>query len=95
MTYVYIKQKEGPGCYLYTVGCYDPSGQWNPESDHETREDAADRVNYLNGAGAVSAKELTDRVSQATLDGYDAGFRAGEISGFDRASRVAVEAMKA
>jgi hypothetical protein len=25
------------------------NGKWNPESDHETREEAAKRVHYLNG----------------------------------------------
>jgi hypothetical protein len=31
------------------VGFYDPSGKWIPESDHGNREDAADRVHWLNG----------------------------------------------
>jgi len=43
--YVY-KQVEQ---YVYTVGFYEPSGKWIPESDHSTREDAAARVHYLNG----------------------------------------------
>jgi hypothetical protein len=34
---------------LWTVGFYDPSGKWVPESDHDKREDAAARVHYLNG----------------------------------------------
>jgi len=34
---------------LYTVGFYTPSGDWHPESDHESREAAAARCNYLNG----------------------------------------------
>lgn len=35
---------------IYTVGYYHPvTGQWNAESDHRTREQAAARVNYLNG----------------------------------------------
>lgn len=44
--YVYIMSEPA----LYTVGFYDPSGQWQPESDHETRESAASRVAYLNGS---------------------------------------------
>ena len=35
--------------YLYTVGFYDPSGKWQSESDHGTKEEAAARVHYLNG----------------------------------------------
>ncbi len=35
------------GCY--TVGYYDPSGNFQPESDHDTADEAAKRVHYLNG----------------------------------------------
>lgn len=45
-TYVYVKSK---GEQLWTVGFYEPSGQWHAESDHDTPEKAAARVNYLNG----------------------------------------------
>ena len=34
---------------LHTVGHYAPDGKWIPESDHNTDEQAAERVNYLNG----------------------------------------------
>ena len=43
--YVYIKSEPG----LWTVGFYRPNGQWEPESDHGSKEDAAGRVAYLNG----------------------------------------------
>lgn len=43
--YVYIKSEQ----YLWTVGFYDPSGKWIPESDHESEESASKRVHYLNG----------------------------------------------
>jgi hypothetical protein len=43
--YVYIKSEPG----LWTVGFYAPNGTWYPESDHESKEAAADRVAYLNG----------------------------------------------
>ena len=66
--YVYIRS-EKPGWYpsphqensvyltgsLWTVGFYSPDGKFNPESDHETPELAADRVAYLNGSGAVQS----------------------------------------
>lgn len=49
--YVYIQSEHmaEDGCDLFTVGFYDPSGRWQPESDHETSEAAAERVHYLNG----------------------------------------------
>ena len=47
--YVYILSEPG----LWTVGFYDPSGQWIPESDHTSREEAAERVRYLNGGKHV------------------------------------------
>lgn len=43
--YVYIKTES----QLWTVGFYLPNGKWNPESDHDTRESASERVHYLNG----------------------------------------------
>mgnify|MGYP001562754587 CR=1 FL=1 len=43
--WVYICSEPG----LYPVGFYDPSGKWLPESDHNTAEEAARRVHYLNG----------------------------------------------
>jgi hypothetical protein len=43
--YVYVRSEPG----LFTVGFYDPTGKWHAESDHGTREQAAVRVNYLNG----------------------------------------------
>lgn len=43
--YVYVKSEPG----LWTVGFYDPSGKWEPHSDHSTIESADGMVNYLNG----------------------------------------------
>lgn len=34
---------------LWTVGFYTPDGKWEPESDHDSAEKAAERVHYLNG----------------------------------------------
>ncbi len=48
--YVYIQSEPG----LYTVGFYDPSGKWHPETDHDNSEEAAKRVAWLNG-GSISA----------------------------------------
>ena len=48
--YVYIKSEPG----LFTVGFYDPRGEWQPESDHTDSADAAQRVHYLNGGKSES-----------------------------------------
>lgn len=47
MNYVYIRSEPG----LWTVGFYDPQGKWHADSDYEDREEAAQRVHYLNGGG--------------------------------------------
>ena len=60
--YVYI-QSEKTGWYpsprqensvwltgsLWTAGFYSPGDKWNPESDHDNKEEAAKRVAWLNG----------------------------------------------
>ncbi len=46
---MYVYRSFEPG--LYTVGFYDPSGTFVPESDWRTIEEAAARVRYLNGGG--------------------------------------------
>lgn len=45
MSYVYKRSEPG----LWTVGFYAPDGCWEPESDHDDREQAAKRTHYLNG----------------------------------------------
>ena len=44
--YVYIKSEPN----LFTVGFYKPDGKWEPEKDCPTREEAANRVAWLNGS---------------------------------------------
>lgn len=44
---MYVYKQTEPG--LWTVGYYEPSGKWIPESDHDTPQAAAERVHYLNG----------------------------------------------
>lgn len=43
--WVYIQSEP----YLWTVGFYSPDGTWNTDSDHSTKEAAAERVHWLNG----------------------------------------------
>lgn len=44
---MYVYKQTEPG--LWTVGFYTPQGEWEPESDHGSPEEAAERVHYLNG----------------------------------------------
>ena len=53
---MYVYQRFEPGCY--TVGFYTPKGEWEPESDHSTREEAASRVHYLNGSSDFLSEAL-------------------------------------
>jgi hypothetical protein len=54
---------------LWTVGHYDPSGKWEPESDHSTMRAAAERVHWLNGGVTEEQiEELVRRVAQPTVD---------------------------
>lgn len=54
--YVYIESdrwqdEHGYVTVTYTVGFYDPSGEWHAETDFNDREEAAKRVAWLNGRG--------------------------------------------
>ena len=57
--YVYIRSEEN----LWTVGFYDPTGEWHSEGDYGDREEAADRVAYLNGAHPSLAERI-ERLEQ-------------------------------
>jgi hypothetical protein len=52
--YVYLRSEP----HLFTVGFYDPKGQWHPESDWDSREEAARRVHYLNGGKDEDAEQV-------------------------------------
>ena len=61
MNYVYIRSEPS----LWTVGFYEPDGKWNPESDHGSKDAAAERVNYLNGGSDSAAiKDLREKVAK-------------------------------
>lgn len=59
-TWVYKESEPG----LYTVGFYTPSGAWKPDSDHTEREQAANRVYYLNGGSIhiTISKSIIDSI---------------------------------
>ncbi len=45
MMWVYQSFEKG----LYTTGYYSPDGKWHGDRDFGSKEEAATRVNYLNG----------------------------------------------
>lgn len=65
MSYVYIRPR---GENLYTVGFFEPDGTWHSESDHSTRDEAAARVNYLNGGPSRDVVQALDAIS-AVIEG--------------------------
>jgi hypothetical protein len=52
--YVYVQSEKN----LWTVGFNDPNGLWHPDSDHSTREAAAERTAWLNGSHPPNAQPL-------------------------------------
>lgn len=72
--FVYLRTEPG----LWTVGHYDPSGKWQPESDHDSTASAADRVAYLNGGGTRTDeyrvtyryRDEPDDAGQRVMDGF-------------------------
>ncbi len=51
---MWIYKQTEPG--LFTVGFYAPDGSWNTDSDHGSREEAANRAAFLNGNQAAGKK---------------------------------------
>ena len=84
MTYTYLRSEPG----LWTVGDYAPDGRWQPESDHDSREDAAQRVAWLNGSGEPPAPPagvlLTPRDRRLLLAALAdaAAYRTDRATGF-------------
>jgi hypothetical protein len=46
MIWVYLESRPNG---LWTVGFYSPDGEWHPQTDYDSEEEAAKRVHYLNG----------------------------------------------
>ena len=51
---------------LWTVGFYDPKGQWHSESDHDDPEKAALRVRWLNGQASDDINALRETLKDPT-----------------------------
>ena len=60
---MYVYSEAGPN--LFTVGFYPPNNVFERESDHPTREEAAARVNYLNGG--ISPERLARAIMDAPI----------------------------
>ena len=59
--WVYLKSKTPDR--LWTVGFYTPEGRWEAESDHDSPEEAAQRVRWLSGGGvAEGLPELVNAI---------------------------------
>jgi hypothetical protein len=79
----WVYKRSEPG--LWTVGFYDPSGCWNPESDHESPEEAAKHVRWLNGGrGEEGVDNICHLIATATPADFAAIRRA--LSAVDPAS---------
>lgn len=48
--WVYIQSEPN----LFTVGFYDPNGNWNSDSDWASKEEAQEQVHYLNGGNPTN-----------------------------------------
>jgi hypothetical protein len=69
MSYVYIRSEP----QLWTVGFYRPDGAWEPESDHGSQDEAAERVAWLNGSDEDLRRDvgrdssMTDQLAEELL----------------------------
>lgn len=61
--YVYIKSES----HLYTVGFYDPQGNFVPESDHDVKENAQAHVHFLNGGGVVQLEAIANTLESTLM----------------------------
>jgi hypothetical protein len=68
--YVYIQSEFGE-YPLWTVGFYNPSGEWDSESDHGSKDEAAKRVHYLNGGCDQDMIEMLTSISEENYDDDD------------------------
>ena len=57
--YVYINSEPG----LWTVGFYSPNGEWHPDSDHADRNEASERVAWLNGSRPTMPQSVQEALN--------------------------------
>lgn len=73
--YIYLKSEPG----LWTVGYYGPAGNFQPESDHDSTDSAALRVNFLNGGNKAQVEELADKVAGLESEIHDLKISIGDV----------------
>jgi len=61
--YVYIKSEEN----LWTTGFYGPDSEWNSDDDFNSKEDAANRVAYLNGNPKAKQGKKIETVKELNI----------------------------
>lgn len=67
-TFMWVYRETAKG--VYTVGFYTPEKVWVPDIDYPTKEEAANRVSYLNGRGI---QVNTGPVHEAAKRGFAGG----------------------
>ncbi|MBF6329790.1 hypothetical protein [Nocardia transvalensis] len=60
MSWVYMRTEP----QLWTVGFYTPDGEWKTDSDYGSREEAAERVSWLNGGQHAERQSRSQRQMQ-------------------------------
>lgn len=73
MSYVYIETEnwiddDGIRRHLYTVGFYKPDGSFESDSDHDSRDKAADRVAWLNGGAPLAIIEAVAHAAELYME---------------------------
>lgn len=82
----YVYRKSEP--LLWTVGFYHPEGRWHPESDHDSAEDAAARVHYLNGGRA--APEMLEALKRIVAINGSTGGSEAMVKEFKHLAETAI-----
>ncbi len=82
---------------LWTVGFYDPTGRFHTDSDHDDKELAAGRVNFLNGGqGTVNTKLLAAcKCAEADLWGLVSDYMDIDIETSDEPQAKTIRELKA
>jgi hypothetical protein len=62
--WVYVRSESR----LWTVGFYSPDGEWHTDSDHGSREEATQRVHYLNGGSKPELLNFAKLISDFFTD---------------------------
>jgi len=87
MTQVWVYVKSEPN--LWTVGYYSYDGKWHSDSDWETKEEAVERVSYLNGDRNRVVKKTVKKPSFHYIS-YSLG--SIDLSLFEMGNDVSVDA---